>query len=371
MELSPEDDLRLGVLLANEVQAIRIDESSKTLYALTASGEVNVRLHPSGRPDAYLKQVRELLSGQVLGSPGGYPIFLRRWTRMGDITASNLEGLLLLGEPEAVVAVVRSPNLTEELARRAWWAMPDAQNARRMLAKPEISTSSIARELAEFLVEFLPFEEDPADAIESIRLVLQPNLIDEKTRQRLWKMGARKNALRVGFMAGQPDTLPRQSSPNRFHAELEPHIAPLVGQEPLANVMLRVLDAPGQAFVETARDVLTKPATQEVVWKLLETLGEYFRPAGSSNECVRDLDKMLAYSQATVGNCAGEKLTEIINTRPEAGNIAHACLTLGQCSGELVTDIFSRSSAVGSVMRKQIAHITGPLIAQLDQLREH
>ncbi|MGB0723610.1 MAG: sulfur reduction protein DsrS [Gammaproteobacteria bacterium] len=371
MELSPEDDLRLGVLLANDVQAIRIDESSRTLYALTGSGEVNVRLNPSGRPDAYLKQVRELLSGQILGSPGGYPIFLRRWTRMGDITSSNLEGLLLLGEPEAVVAVVRSPNLTEELARRAWWAMPDAENARRMLAKPEIARAEIARELAAFLVEFLPFEEDPADAIESIRLVLQPGLIAEKTRQSLWKMGSRKNALRVGFMAGQPDDLPRDAVPHSLHAALNPDLASLTDVDPLASVLLRVLDAPGQAFVETAREVLKKPATQEVVWKLLETLGEYFRAAGAEDSRARDLETVLNHSRANLGECASEKLTEIINAHPEARSITHACLTLGQCSGELVTDIFSRSSAVGSVMRKQIAHITGPLLEQLERLRDN
>ena len=51
-----------------------------TLYALSASGdEAKVELNPNCNPDRYLKQVRELLSGHVLGSPGGYPVFLKRW----------------------------------------------------------------------------------------------------------------------------------------------------------------------------------------------------------------------------------------------------------------------------------------------------
>jgi hypothetical protein len=55
---------------------------------------------------------------------------------MGQMRDESLEQLLMLGEPEAVVAAVGSPGLTEELARRAWWAMEDAENARRMLENP-------------------------------------------------------------------------------------------------------------------------------------------------------------------------------------------------------------------------------------------
>ena len=141
MDLSPEDSLRLNVLLANRPQAIRIDENRMIVQGLGPRGEATIRLNPNTRPDPYLRRVRELISGHVLGSPGGYPIYLRRWTRMGQMRDDSLEQLLLLGEPEAVVAAVCAPGLTEELARRAWWAMEDAGNARRMLANPVIASS--------------------------------------------------------------------------------------------------------------------------------------------------------------------------------------------------------------------------------------
>ncbi|HHO67588.1 MAG TPA: sulfur reduction protein DsrS, partial [Gammaproteobacteria bacterium] len=143
MELSAEDALRLNVLLANPLQAVRIDESSMTVHALSEDGEASVKLNPRGRDDQYLKRVRELLSAQILGSPGGYPVFLRRWTRMGQARDDSLEQLLLLGEPEAVVAVVHAAGLTDEIARRAWWAMPVADNARRMLEKADIVRGSM------------------------------------------------------------------------------------------------------------------------------------------------------------------------------------------------------------------------------------
>ena len=133
MSLSPEDALRLNVLLANKPQAIRINESSMVVSGLTADGEARVELRPNCRDDQYIRKVKELISGHVLGSPGGYPVYLQRWTRMGQMKDDSLEQLLMLGEPEAVVAAVCAPGLTDELARRAWWAMEDADNARHML----------------------------------------------------------------------------------------------------------------------------------------------------------------------------------------------------------------------------------------------
>ncbi len=138
IELSGEDSLRLNVLLANQPQAIRIDESRLRVHGLSERGEACITLNPTARPEAYVRAVRELISGHVLGSPGGYPTYLRRWTRMGQMRDESLAQLLLLGEPEAVVAAVCSPGLTDELGRRAWWAMEDAENARRMLGNAAI-----------------------------------------------------------------------------------------------------------------------------------------------------------------------------------------------------------------------------------------
>ena len=100
MELSAEDSLRINVLLANKPQAIRINESSMTVFGLSANGEAQIELNPTGRHEQYLKRVKELFSGHVLGSPGGYPVYLQRWTRMGQMRDDNLDQLLLLGEPE-------------------------------------------------------------------------------------------------------------------------------------------------------------------------------------------------------------------------------------------------------------------------------
>src|SRR3989304_4323449 len=119
MQLSSEDLLRLNVLLANDVEAIRIDEQNMTVHGLARGNEARVPLNPTCRPEKYLRLVREMLSSHVLGSPGGYPVFLQRWTRMGQARETRLDKLLLLGEPEAVTAVAGAPGLGGGLARAA------------------------------------------------------------------------------------------------------------------------------------------------------------------------------------------------------------------------------------------------------------
>ncbi|HEY9050864.1 MAG TPA: DsrS, partial [Gammaproteobacteria bacterium] len=46
MDLSPEDSLRLNVLLSQGLQAVRIDESRMVVHALTPRGEAKIPLNP-------------------------------------------------------------------------------------------------------------------------------------------------------------------------------------------------------------------------------------------------------------------------------------------------------------------------------------
>ena len=194
MSLTSEDTLKLNVMLHSNVEAIRIDESRMTVHALSGDSESKLALNPDCKPEQYIKKVREMLSGHVLGSPGGYPVFLKRWTRMGQARDEGLNELLMLGEPEAVVAVANAPGLTDELARRAWWVDPISDNARRMLERSAVVEGAMGKILAQHLVEHLAFETEPQIMMDTIRLVLQPGLIDEQAKLKVWASGARKNA---------------------------------------------------------------------------------------------------------------------------------------------------------------------------------
>jgi hypothetical protein len=271
--LAPEDELRLNVMMAGEIQAVRIDEAALVVYGLSARGEASIKLHPTVRPEQYLRRVREMLAGSATGSPGGYPVYLHGWTRMGQARDKGLDCLLLLGEVEAVVSVAYSNGLTDELARRAWWAMPVADNARRMLERECVVQGNMGRVLAAFLVEHLPFENSPHTIIDTVRLVLQPGLIDDEVRQKLWNRGAVDNAYHVGFLERMPDSLPVEVSPREEWRTLN---VALAQDDAYAVQLERVLSARGQAFLQTVEAMVRYPADRDVVYTLFNALAAYF-----------------------------------------------------------------------------------------------
>ncbi|MBE9559854.1 MAG: hypothetical protein IMF15_03650, partial [Proteobacteria bacterium] len=278
MALSAEDNLRLNVLLAQELHAVRIDESKMTVFALTSKGEAKVPLNAIGKDEPYIKEVKALFSTHVMGSPGGYPVYLKRWTRMGQARDDTLAQLLLLGEPEAIVAAVHAPGLTDELAARAWWAMPTAENARRMLEKPAVVEGKTGKELADFLIEFLPFEEEQSDMIESVRLVLQPGLITKQEKEKLWSKTKTKRSFYVGFLHASADDLPVDVEAHTDYEKIKQQLKSLLEENnPYALMLEKVLSPRGQAFINTIEDALKKPGNQDVVVSLLAAVSKYFK----------------------------------------------------------------------------------------------
>jgi hypothetical protein len=354
-------------MLASQVDAVRIDEGRMIVYGLSATNEAEIKLNPNCKDEQYIKQVKELLSSHVLGSPGGYPVYLKRWTRMGQMKDESLADLLKLGEPEAIMAVVCAPGLTDELARLAWWAAPEAEHARRMLENELIVKGSMGKELADFLVEFLPFEEDPYAIVRSVRLVLQADLIDDKTRKALWDRGKKKNVFRIGFLeacAGDlPESVPARSDAARLVEELQP----LVHEgNSIAIRLQRALSSEGQSFLHTAEAILRKPSNQEVVCALMNAMGNYFSDQHLPEQGEQDIQVLLSHAESA---CKEGDAAAVIATLPElqAEVLAHqalACIT-----DEVCTPVFARTDAIGTVMRKKLEPVTTPIFQQLAALR--
>ena len=376
MNLSNEDNLRLNILLHQELHAIRIDESKMIVYGLSEKGEAKVPLNANCKDEVYIKQIKELISTHILGSPGGYPIFLRRWTRMGQSrTNESLERLLLLGESEAIVAVVNADEVTNEIARRAWWAMPTAANARCLLRHKDVVEGDMGKILAEFLVEFLPFEEEPGAMIESARLVLQKNLIPLDVQGGLWKKGQRKNALLVGFLNTLPDSLPVESSEHKSLTELKEKISSLnISRDNVfSNIVLRILSKEGQAYLNTVEAVMKKPSNQDVVISLFKTIKDYFKSICPNQVAYQDIDLLLldANKYIDVKATQFEDLKVILETFPELSNIIKSIITLSLIGESLTSPVFSRTDAIGSLMRKKIDHITSPILKEISLLRNN
>ncbi|MDP1928179.1 MAG: hypothetical protein Q8K62_06665 [Thiobacillus sp.] len=349
-ELSPEDELRLNVLFNTELLAVRIDESNMTLWALTPQGEASVPLKPNERSDRYLKRVRELLSGHALGSPGGYPVHLTRWTRQSQsgLSPQHLAQLLLIAEEEAVIAVVHSPALTNELARRAWWCMSTIENARLMLMRDVVSQGDMGRVLAEFLVDHLAFlHEDDVGILDTIAVMLYSGVMTDAERLSMWKRGNSRNSYYVAFLELQPDTLPSPRAARADHAEV-----PQIADNPYSVMLEKALSAQGQTFVATVALILDRPEVQEVVNHTLDALANWCAP-------LREADATrLAAAR-----------TELLVAAPQFEADCAALDGLAAVDANSVRPIFIKTTAIGSLMRRKIQPIVTPLLDSIAVLR--
>jgi hypothetical protein len=348
--LSAEDLFRLNVLLTQDIKAVRLDEAAPALLALTAQGQATLPLNPNCRPDRYLRLVREFLSGHALGSPGGYPVHLSRWTRHGQMESENLSKLLLTGEPEAVVAVVYSPALSDEIAEYAWWAMPTIENARLMLRRENVARGHMGKVLADFLVEHLPFlQEDNLAIMDTVAVLLYSGTLSEAQRESVWKRGNRQNSHYVAFLELCPRLLPSPLPARNDYPAIHARLASAATSSPLWAQFLFALSSQGQSYLAACQEILERPETQEVVTRTLNALGrEFALPASAASAG--------EVESATIGH-------------PDLADDLRSLLALGQVSDAATNPIFARSTAIGSLMRRKIAPITAPILAHIRQLR--
>jgi hypothetical protein len=336
-ELSAEDSLRLAVLMAGEVHAVRIDEGALTLLALTPKGEARVALNANCRPETYLTRVREMLGGYALNSPRGYPVHLRHWTRMGQSSAKNLEALLKLGEPEAAAAVAYAPALTDELARRVWWALPTIEAARAMLGHDQVRQGVMGRVLADFLVEHLPFEAEPIEAMNIVRVVLATGLLDQAVRLSLWQKARRRPHYLVGFLESLPEALPVEAAARSLPPELAAQ-----ADNPWVAMLARCCSPMGQAWLKAAELALDKAPVHEAIYLLFDLVGGYF---------------------GAVRGMAGRDVLAGFEAEGEA------MAALSTVSNRDAEALLVRTTAVGALLRRKIDPLVAPLLGHLRTLQ--
>ncbi len=370
--LASEDSLRLQVLLASKPQAIRIDESRLIVYGLSEQGEAKVVLHPTGQPEFYLKAVRELISWKILGSPGGYPVYIRRWTRMGQMRDQSLERLLLLGEPEAVVAAVCSPGLTDELARRAWWAMEDAENARRMLENPAIVSGRMGRVLAQFLLDFLPFETETEKMAASVRLILQPGLLEEDQVLALWQKAKRRPAYQLGFLQSRPQSLPEQGKARPGFEQLRADLIPLLQQgNAYAQLLLQIWSGPGQTYLQLLAKVLSNPPTQGVIQETLDTVRNHLQALRPQGDPDQTWEALLASAEIFESpDRLPPEAAACLRVRPDLKAALKALWVLSGLGYGVLRPHLRDSTATGSLMRRKLKPVLIPILAQIECLSE-
>jgi hypothetical protein len=212
--------------------------------------------------------------------------------------------------------------------------------------------SELGREIAAFLLEFLPFEEAAGDMLESVRLVLQPGLIDEEETRKLWQRAQSKRNMLVGFLHALPDALPVNAVE---HSLLTTHRQCFeeYGSD-IAAILKRAMSAPGQAFLLTCEQALTRVSDQDVVISLFEAIADYFREARFTDLNYRDIAEL----ETAVNKLEGYSITEL-------DPYLRSVLFLSAISVELLNPIFAHTDAIGSGMRKKISPVSGRIFHHL------
>ena len=360
MSLSNEDSLRLNVLTAQPVKAIRINESGMTLTALTELGEARIDLAPNTRHEAYLREVRDFLSEKYLGMPGGYPRHLERWTRMG-VTHHSLDKMLLLGEQEAIVSLACSRAIDAELATYAWWACQSPEIARNLLKSRQVVESELGPVLAEFLLEFLPFEERPLDVVDSVKQCLQEGLITHRERDKLWERARRRNPYFVGFLLAGPQAIPMRETRHPDYPEIEKSLATeLEKNNPYARTYLHFLSEAGRKWLISLNLALKKPGEPDVVTALFIAIEQYIGLDIGEKRGVRTIDLIQENARAWSSlEAAPEQLRAIF---PKLGETQREQLTslliLAQLGEHTLDEVFGGRDATGTVMRKHLKPFT-------------
>jgi hypothetical protein len=369
MELSNEDSFCLNVMLASGVQAVRIDTSSMTVHGLTEKGEAAVKLHPNCRHDPYLKLVKQTLAEHALDSPEGYPVYLRRWTRMGQLRDENLAPLLLTGEEEAIIAVVHAPGLTDEIARRAWWAMPTIENARRMLEKEAVARGSMGPVLAAFLVEHLPFEENVVAIMDTVRALLWFDLANDAAQKILWARGKQHGAYYVAFLEQRADRLPAPLPARADYAAIHATLAPLLSAGNVyAQQLDRLLAAPGQTFLAAVDAAMQRPGTHEIVSALLNSFGNYLDAIRLTEDKARSMEEIRARAEGIVSEPPAA-LAALLAAAPQFKEDIIAMLTLAGVDQWAAYTVLRRTTAVNALLRTKLKAVLDPLQEQMRVLR--
>lgn len=345
--VSPEDTLRINTLLLLS-DAIRIDEYKMAIFGLDKTNtQRKIQLKPIGNHSKYLIAVRELIVNKILGTMGGYPSYLKRWSRLGEVSVKNLQSLLKLGNIEAVIAVANNKQLSDDTLKLVWWCATNTDEqtdiACYLLTKKETHNHKVKDLISQYLLEFIPFITDVQKLMDTTNLLLQDGLIDDKTKLKLWQQGQRKTAFLIGFLERIPNNLPIID-------------VNIIKHNNTNKLLTKVLSKQGQVFLQTAVFILKKINQEYVLYRLLEVIGKYAKqPQISPTDSIDSINI---------------QVKEVINTMvvDNSSKKIKALLFLAGVSEQLVIRQIASYALSGSVIRKKLAPILNPIRESLEIL---
>ena len=228
----------------------------------------------------------------------------------------------------------------------------------------------MGRELAAHLVEHLAFETEPMTVIDTVRLVLQTGLIDAETRERIFRLGTHRNAYHIGFLDAVPDDLPNPVAARADYAAHRDRLAALAARgNTLAAFLAKLLDSPGQTFLDVSETQLLHPVDKYTVAALMDIIGNYFRPAQCAPAAAGEFGDTLAVTDKLLASPSGDIATLLADV-PELREEIRAMLTLAHAGEPLVTPIIAVTSASGTLLHRKLEPVLDPMLRQYAVLRK-
>jgi hypothetical protein len=351
LELTPEDHLRLSVLLS-QAAAVRVEVANQRVVGRVGSKDLSVPLHPNDVDERYLRTVRRFLAMSVIGQPEGFPVYIREWSRAGFVNDERAQTLLKLGEPEAVAAVAAMPGIDLTTAELAWWAQPDAVIGRALLSNANVADSVLAQEISQHLFDHLAFERDTAGLLNSTRKLLAHNADNVDLVQRLWTRGKSEPRIRIAFLLDAPHQIPERCTANPLLAKIAEPLASLAADgNGLALSLQQLLMPVGQVVLREAAHYLVEPIEGALVSMAANALGNRCR-VGVPTE-LHQLERMAE---------------PLIALESSMGATVSALGILAKLDERLFHPTFARSTASGTLLRQKLAPLTTPLVAACQQL---
>jgi hypothetical protein len=105
------------------------------------------------------------------------------------------------------------------------------------------------------------------------------------------------------------------------------------------------------------------------VAKLMEIIGNYFRPALGAQKPAREIGAAIAATEQLMAAAGGEPAT-LLQAVPELREEIAAMLTLAHTGEALVTPIIAASTASGTLLRRKLEPVLEPLLRQYAVLRK-
>ena len=339
-----------------------------TLVALTDKGEARVRFGDSVFDENYLALIRDYLADTFLDGHGSYPGHLSRWRRIAG-GGRNVDRLLLLADPEAVVAVAHSSGISATVAGYAWWACQSFEIAVGLLSVKGVAKQQLGKDLARYITEFLPFQEDPVMVARAVSLINHPELLSREDRQRLFSQSRRRNPYSVGFFLGESAYYPDSQPVHPLRAELEVFAQTNnLAKNAVILTILELLSPPGQNSLVAMKAALSKPVDREVVTLVFSRLETLVAIPGLLPEKGMDHSRIDDRVEKVSGDISHDlgRVRQLADQRVWRWAMSAARLSL---LGESVLDpIFAGKTFSGSVMRKHLLDLTNLVTESCDPL---